>query len=71
MKSKYIMIDTTCHFCNSVIALDSEWGVIILSPNKENSVPINIRLCENCFRCHSFSLITKLRGDIKIGDLHK
>lgn len=65
------MIDDICHFCNSAIALDSEWGEIRLSPNKENYVPVNIRLCENCFRKHSFSLITKLRGDIKIGELHK
>lgn len=63
------MIDDICHFCNSAIALDCEWGVIMLSLNKENSVPVNIRLCENCYRKHSFSLITKLRGDIKIGDL--
>lgn len=63
------MIDDICHFCNSAIALDSEWGVITLSSNKENSVPVNIRLCENCYRKHSFSLIIKLRGDIKIGDL--
>ncbi len=65
------MIDTMCHFCNSAIALGSEWGEIRWSLNKENSVPVNIRLCENCFRKHSFLLITKLRGDIKIGDLHK
>lgn len=65
------MIYSICHFCNSAIDLDSEWGVIILSPNKENYVPVNIRLCENCYRKHSLSLITKLRGDIKIGDLHK
>lgn len=65
------MIDTICHFCNPAIALGSEWGEIRLSLNKENSVPVNIRLCENCFREHSFSLITKLRGDIKIGELHK
>lgn len=63
------MIEGICHFCNSAIALDSEWGAIILSPNKENSVPVNIFLCENCYRKYSFSLITKLRGDIKIGDL--
>lgn len=48
------MVDTICHFCNSAIDLDSEWGVI--------------RLCENCFRHHSFTMITKLRGDINIGD---
>ena len=48
------MIETICHFCNSAIDLDSEWGVI--------------RLCENCFRQHSFSVITKLQGGIKIGD---
>lgn len=65
------MIDTICYFCNSAIALDSEWGAIRLSLNKENFVPVNIRLCENCFRKYSFLLITKLRGDIKIGDLHK
>lgn len=63
------MIDSICHFCNSAIAPGSEWGEIRLSLNKENSSPINIRLCENCFRHHSFSLITKLHGDIKIGDL--
>lgn len=63
------LYDDYCHFCNSAIDLDSEWGEIRLSPNKENSSPINIRLCENCFRLHSFSLITKLRGDIKLGSL--
>jgi hypothetical protein len=65
------MIYSICHFCNSAIVLDSEWGAITLSLNKENSVPVNIRLCENCFREYSFLLITKLRGDIKIGELHK
>ena len=65
------MIYSICHFCNSAIVRDSEWGAITLSLNKENSVPVNIRLCENCFREYSFLLITKLRGDIKIGELHK
>lgn len=51
------MIYSICHFCNSAIDLDSEWGVI--------------RLCENCFSHHSFSVITILQGGIKIGDLHK
>lgn len=65
------MIYSICHFCNSAIVLDSGWGDITLSLNKENSVPVNIRLCENCFREYSFLLITKLWGDIKIGELHK
>ena len=64
-------MDNKCHFCNSAIDLDSQFGDITLSLNNKNSVPVKIILCEDCFRKHSFLLITKLRGDIKIGELHK
>ena len=63
------LFDSLCCFCKSAIDLDSEWGEIRLSPNKENSSPMNIRLCEKCFGLYSFSLLTKLHGDLKIGDL--
>ena len=63
------MIDNICHFCNSAIDPITEWGLIVLNPNKENLVPIKIRLCEDCFRKYSFSLVSKLRVNIKLGSL--
>ena len=63
------LCDDYCHFCNSVIDLRSEWGEINLKLNKENSAPVNIRLCKDCFMNYSFSLVSKLRGDIKLGSL--
>ena len=63
------LCDDHCHFCNSAIDPRSEWGEINLNLNKENSVPTKIRLCEDCFRKYSFSLVSKLRGDIKLGSL--
>lgn len=63
------LCDDSCHFCNSAIDPRSQWGEIRLNLNKENSVPTKIRLCEDCFRQYSFSLVSKLRGDIKLGSL--
>lgn len=65
------LCDDHCHFCNSAIDPRDEWGEICLSLNRENSAPVKIRLCESCFIKHSFSLVSNLRGDIKIGGLHK
>lgn len=58
-----------CHFCNSAIDPRSEWGEIRLNLNKENSVPVKIHLCENCFRDYSLLLVSKLQGDVKLEEL--
>lgn len=63
------LCDDHCAFCNSAIDPIAEWGLIVLNLNKENSVPTKISLCEDCFRKYSFSLVSKLRGDIKLGSL--
>ena len=63
------LCDDHCAFCNSAIDPIAEWGLIVLNLNKENSVPIKIRLYEDCFRKYSFSLVSQLRGDIKLGSL--